>query len=40
MLFSTLGAILLGNTLTGPQVDRARNEIIRTGYGYLKNKGF
>ena len=40
MLFGTLGAILLGNTLTGPEVDRAGNGIIRTGYGYLKNKGF
>ena len=40
MIFGTLGEIWLGNTLTGPKVDRAGNGIIRTGYGYLKNKGF
>ena len=43
MLLGTLGASLLGNMLTGQEVDRAGDGIIRAGYeskGSLKNKDF
>ena len=36
MLLGTLGAILLGNILSGKGTNRAGEEIVRTGYGSKK----